>query len=219
MRLLLVEHNISVGEELRAALRQDAYQVDWLKDAGQAANVITHSEFAVIILSLDQKNPDNIVLLNQLRRKKNVTPVLVLEDTALLNNKIQVLDAGADDCLEKPFAVPELKARIRALMRRNYGQAASTLEFQGLKIDTQCRQVWYEDTLVDLSRREYALLMGLLARPGHVLSREKLADSLYGWETDIESNSIEVHIHQLRKKLYPGLIKTVRGMGYSVVSP
>lgn len=216
MRILIVEDDPTLGDGIKTALQREGYQADWLTDGKQALDELINNRFALIILDLTLPGMDGLELLTRLRAKKDTTPVLILTARDTLEDKIIGLDKGADDYLIKPFELAELKARVRALARRQTGQVDTIVEFQQITIDTVSRQVHYQEQTIELSRREYALLTELIAHPGRIFSKEKLEDSLYGWDLAVGSNSIEVHVHHLRKKLYPELIKTVRGVGYKV---
>jgi len=159
---------------------------------------------------------DGLEVLKRLRASANPVPVLVLTARDATSDRIAGLDAGADDYLVKPFDVAELKARLRALLRRSFNRPEPTLEYRGILLDPVNQQVSYQGAPINLPRKEFVLLHELIAQPGRVLTRDRLQQVLYGWDEEVESNALEVHIHHLRKKFFPELIRTVRGVGYLV---
>lgn len=218
MRVLLVEDDLLLSKGIKNALTRENFQVDTISDGNEALPAMQSGQFALIILDLTLPGMDGLEILKQMRNQQDQTPVLILTARDTLEDKISGLDLGADDYLSKPFELAELKARVRALIRRHTGQSQPLIEYQQLSINPASLEVKYKQAIVNLSRREFSLLIELVSHPGRVFSKEKLEDTLYGWDTYVESNSIEVHIHHLRKKLYPELIKTVRGVGYKVES-
>ncbi|WP_068830068.1 response regulator [Pseudomonas sp. BMS12] len=216
MRLLLVEDDKALGEGLRLGLRQEGYTVDWLQDGASAVHALLSEEFDLLVLDLGLPRLDGIQVLRQLRGSGSALPVLILTARDATEDRIAGLDAGADDYLVKPFDLDELKARLRALLRRSAGRAQVLIEHAGISLDPASQQVSYLGKPVPMTPKEYLLLHELLSQPGKVLTRERLAQSLYGWDEEAESNTLEVHIHHLRKKLFSGLIRTVRGVGYLV---
>ena len=216
MRLLLVEDDGDLGEGIRVALKGDGYTVDWLKDGASAVHALASETFDVAILDLGLPEVDGLDVLRQLRAGANPMPVLVLTARDATSDRIAGLDAGADDYLVKPFEVDELKARLRALLRRSLSRPQPVLEIHGVRLDPATQDVSFRGQPVSLARKEYLVLHQLLSQPGRVFTREKLEEALYGWEDAAESNAIDVHIHHLRRKLFPELIRTVRGVGYRV---
>jgi two-component system response regulator QseB len=216
MRLLLVEDDPALGEGIRTALKPEGYTVDWLQDGASALHALTHESFDLAVLDLGLPRLDGLEVLRRLRAEANPVPVLVLTARDATADRIAGLDAGADDYLVKPFDVAELKARLRALLRRSFNRAEPVLAYRGILLDPVNQQVSYQGNPVNLPRKEFVLLHELLAQPGRVLTRDKLQQVLYGWDEDVESNALEVHIHHLRKKFFPELIRTVRGVGYLV---
>jgi two-component system response regulator QseB len=216
MRILLVEDDRALGEGIRTALKPEGYTVDWLQDGASALHALSHESFELAILDLGLPRLDGLEVLQRLRAAGNPVPVLVLTARDATGDRIAGLDAGADDYLVKPFDVAELKARLRALLRRSFNRPEPTLEYRGIQLDPVNQQVSYQGAPVSLPRKEFVLLHELLAQPGRVLTRDRLQQALYGWDEDIESNALEVHIHHLRKKFFPELIRTVRGVGYLV---
>jgi Response regulators consisting of a CheY-like receiver domain and a winged-helix DNA-binding domain len=213
---LLVEDDPALGEGIRTALKPEGYTVDWLQDGASALHALTHESFDLAVLDLGLPRLDGLEVLRRLRAEANPVPVLVLTARDATADRIAGLDAGADDYLVKPFDVAELKARLRALLRRSFNRAEPVLAYRDILLDPVNQQVSYQGNPVNLPRKEFVLLHELLAQPGRVLTRDKLQQVLYGWDEDVESNALEVHIHHLRKKFFPELIRTVRGVGYLV---
>jgi len=216
MRILLVEDDRALGEGIRTALKPEGYTVDWLQDGASALHALSHESFELAILDLGLPRMDGLEVLKRLRASANPIPVLVLTARDATSDRIAGLDAGADDYLLKPFDVAELKARLRALLRRSFNRPEPVLEYRGILLDPVNQQVSYQGTPINLPRKEFVLLHELIAQPGRVLTRDRLQQVLYGWDEEVESNALEVHIHHLRKKFFPELIRTVRGVGYLV---
>jgi DNA-binding response OmpR family regulator len=216
MRLLLVEDDNALGSGVRAGLRQEGYTIDWLTDGASALHALQTEEFDLAILDLGLPRLDGLQVLQQLRAGGSTVPVLVLTARDATEDRILGLDAGADDYLVKPFDLNELKARLRALLRRSAGRPQVLIEHAGVVLDPTSQQVTYQGSAVALTPKEYQLLHELLSQPGKVITRERLVQTLYGWDEEAESNTLEVHIHHLRKKLSSDLIRTVRGIGYLV---
>ncbi|MEH6347646.1 MAG: response regulator transcription factor [Bermanella sp.] len=219
MRILLVEDDDLLGNGIKKSLTREGYQVDWLMDGKQGLAALKTETFDLVLLDLNLPGMGGLDLLDTIRKQQNQTPVLILTASDTLDEKIAGLDTGADDYLVKPFEMAELKARMRALSRRQHGHAEPNIEYGRLQVNPASMQVQLDGEEVVLGRREFTLLMEFVNHPGQILSRAKLEDVVYGWDGDVESNSIEVHIHHLRKKLYPEFIKTVRGMGYKAEKP
>lgn len=217
MRLLLVEDDDLLGDEIRRGLSQMNYTVDWLKDGQSALNALRTEHFDLIILDLGLPKISGMDVLGAIRSQGNITPVVILTAREALEDRILGLDKGADDYLAKPFDLGELSARIRALIRRSAGRADTLLSYQNVTLDPAAHVVTLNGKNVQLPRREFDLLHKLLENVGQVLSREVLMQSIYGWEVDVDSNALEVHIHNLRKKLNADYIKTIRGVGYMIV--
>mgnify|MGYP001145577010 FL=1 len=217
MRVLLVEDDRALARGIRVALRGEGYTLDWLEDGLEAAHALRSEQFDLVLLDLGLPRLDGMTLLRQLRaRSENAVPVLVLTARDGMDDRIQGLDAGADDYLVKPFDPEELKARIRALLRRSQGRVQPVLEFAGVTLDPSTQEVRYQGRSVAMTPMEYQLLHQLLIRPGVVVTRERLASALYGWQESGPGNTLEVLIHNLRRKLCSELIRTVRGVGYLV---
>ena len=217
MRLLLVEDDPALGEGIRVALKPEGYTVDWVQDGRSALHALTHERFDLAILDLGLSDMDGLDVLRRLRERQQAVPVLVLTARDATSDRIQGLDAGADDYLIKPFEVGELTARLRALLRRSFGRPQPVLEHGGVRLDPVSQEVSCRGEVVTLQRKEFLLLHQLMSQPGRVLTRDRLEEVLYGWsESAAESNALEVHIHHLRRKLYPELIRTLRGVGYRI---
>lgn len=216
MRILLVEDDDLLGDATKAGLTSDGYNVEWLKDGIQAESALKSSKFDGIVLDLGLPGKDGLAVLKSMRSRGDATPVLILTARDLVDDKIKGLDAGADDYLIKPFDLDELFARLRALIRRSLGRADPVIKIGSISLNPASHEVLFDNTIVDLSQREFSLLQLLIESSGHVLSRDYLEERIYGWNKDIESNALEVHIHHLRKKLGNSFIKTIRGVGYII---
>ncbi len=216
MRLLLVEDDAMIGEGLRKGLRQDGFSVDWVTDGAAADVALDAGHYDLLLLDLGLPRKPGLDVLRRLRQKNNPVPVLILTARDAVAERVAGLDAGADDYLVKPFDFEELEARIRALLRRRAGRTDALLRHGDITLNPATHEVMQKTLPVNLSAREFSLLQALMDRPGAVLSRAQLEEKLYGWDQEIESNAIEVHIHALRKKLGAELIKNVRGVGYMV---
>ena len=216
MRILLVEDDVMLGDGMVDALRSSGYTVDWLQQGIPALSALKSEEFAALVLDLNLPDIDGISLLRKLRREGQTLPVLILTARDALDDRVLGLDAGSDDYMVKPFALQELNARLRALVRRCKGQAQAVLEYGELQLFPASQQVTYRGEPVKLTPHEYKLLQELITQSGRVLSRDQLQQSLYGWDEGAESNAVEVHIHHLRKKFFPELIRNIRGVGYIV---
>ena len=219
VRILLVEDDELLGAGIRDALERARLTVEWVTDGRQALAALGTDDFDLVLLDLGLPGMDGIDVLRNLRGEGSATPVLVLSARDAPQQRVLGLDAGADDYLVKPFDVDELLARVRALQRRNRGAAINVIDHGALRLDPVSHSVTYEGRAVPLQRREYMLLEKLLQSVGQVLSRSQLEESLYGWHGGVESNSLDVHIHRLRRKLYPRVIRTVRGIGYVIDPP
>ncbi len=214
MRILLVEDDALLGDGLRAGLMLDGYGVDWARD-GEAARLAWLAEdYDACVLDLGLPRRDGLTVLKEMRARGKRTPVLILTARDTTADKVAGLDAGADDYLLKPFELEELQARLRALLRRASGASAPLLRQGDLALDPAARRVTLSDTPLNLSAREYALLHDFITHKGHIRSRQELENSLYAWGEEVESNTVEVYIHHLRKKIGAEMIRTVRGLGY-----
>lgn len=216
MRLLLVEDDIQLGDAIKVGLTQFGYTVDLLKDGDSAKLALSNEHFDLVILDLGLPKLSGLKLLQSIRNAGNAVPVIILTARDSIDDRVKGLDAGADDYMTKPFDMDELCARVRALIRRSSGRADSTIQYRNIELDPAAHSVTVDDIEINVPRREFSLLQKLLENCGHVLSREQLMQSIYGWEEDVDSNTLEVHIHNLRKKLNANFIRTIRGIGYMV---
>ena len=216
MRILLVEDDPQLGDGLAVGLRQAGFAADWVRD-GRAADLALETEtFDLVVLDLGLPRLAGIDVLKRARERGRTLPVLILTARDATGDKVAGLDAGADDYLVKPVDLEELAARIRALTRRSAGRAAPLLTRGDLALDPAAHSVTLAGQPVDLASREFSLLQILLENTGRVLSRSQLEQSIYGWNEEPGSNALEVHIHHLRRKLGSELIRTLRGVGYSI---
>jgi two-component system response regulator QseB len=218
MRILLVEDDPMIGKSLRQALQGDGYAVDWVQDgeAAHTALATTGDAYALVVLDLGLPRKSGLALLAQLRRAGNRVRVLVVTARDAVADRVAGLDAGADDYLTKPFSLDELTARMRALLRRDIAREDNLRRHRDIVLDVQAHRVTQGERSVELSAREFALLAALMERPGAALSKAQLEERLYAWGEEIESNAIEVHVHNLRKKLGADAIRTLRGVGYAL---
>lgn len=214
MRVLLVEDDPMIGESLRKGLRLEGFTVDWVQDGRGAELALETTDYALVLLDLGLPKKDGLSVLRGWRARDVATPVLILTARDAVPDRVAGLDSGADDYLVKPFDLSELLARMRALLRRQAGRARGWVEIGALRLDPVAHTVEYQGKPVALSAREFALLQALVDSPRAVLSREQLEERLYGWGEEVESNAIEVHVHNLRRKLSQQVIRTVRGVGY-----
>jgi two-component system response regulator QseB len=216
MRILLVEDDGMIGKAVRAGLVDAGFSVDWVKDGRSAAFALALGGHALAILDLGLPEIDGMSVLQELRSRGNRIPVLIASARDAIEDRIAGLNAGADDYVLKPFDLDELIARIRAVLRRHAGAAGPLLVCGSLVLDPARKTVTQDGVGIELSAREFALLEALMQRPGAVLSRQKLEESVYGWGEEVSSNAVEVHLHNLRKKLGSNVIRNVRGVGYRV---
>lgn len=216
MRLLLVEDDPMIGEAVQDLLRAEHYAVDWARDGDAADTALRTQPYDLVLLDLGLPKRDGLTVLRDLRARKIRTPVVVATARDAVAQRIEGLDAGADDYVLKPYDLDELLARIRALLRRAAGRAEPVYEHKGVCINPATREATVQGVPVVLSAREWAVLEPLIARPGMVLSRQQLEDKLYGWGDEVSSNAVEVYIHGLRKKLGAEVLLNVRGVGYLV---
>jgi DNA-binding response OmpR family regulator len=216
MRVLLAEDDSMLGDGLQVGLSQRGFQVDWVRDGQDAEFELSSGDYAAAVLDLGLPIKDGLDVLIDLRRRKISTPVLVLTARDTVPDRILGLDLGADDYLVKPVDIDELAARLRSLVRRSHGQIEGTLRCGPVVLSSASREVTLEGRVVSLSVREFDLLQALMLNAGRVLSRQQLEQRLYAGGSEVESNTIEVHIHFLRRKLNPAIVRTVRGVGYMV---
>ena len=218
MRILLAEDDELLGSGLDDALTRAHYAHEWVRDGQSALRAATTSDFDLVILDLGLPKLDGMEVLKQIRSRGKATPVLILSARDATRDRIQGLNAGADDYLVKPFDLEELLARVHAIERRRSGVSTNQLRRGELVLDLGAMSVIHAGSPVELPRREFMLLKKLMESPNRVFSRGQLEESIYGWEADVESNTIDVFVHHLRRKLYPEVIKTVRGVGYRIGS-
>lgn len=216
MRLLLVEDDVMIGEAIREGLKREGFAVDWVYDGESASQVLRTEEFDLLLLDLGLPRRGGLEVLTAARAHGQELPVLIITARDAVSDRVQGLDAGADDYLVKPFDLDELAARIRALLRRKSGRTAPAVEHRGVILDPARHRVTREGREIALSPKEFALLQLLMERPGTILSRARIEERLYGWGEEVESNAVEVHIHGLRRKLGADYILNVRGVGYRV---
>lgn len=217
MHVLLIEDDELLGEGVRAGLELAGCTVDWLQDGVSAQQALATGTFEVVVLDLNLPRKSGMQLLRELRAGGNAVPVLILTARDTVTDRVAGLDAGADDYLVKPFDLKELSARLRALNRRKPGASPDGVLRRGaLAFDPVARSVTLHGHTIDLSRRELLLLQALLENQGRILGTDSLQDKLYGWTGGVESNAVAVHLHSLRRKLGKDLIRTVRGVGYTI---
>jgi two-component system response regulator QseB len=216
MRVLLIEDDRMIAQGLQTALRQDGYTVDWMGDGNSAAEALHSSRFDLVLLDLGLPERDGLEVLRELRRRGDATPVLILTARDDVQDRIDGLDSGADDYIVKPFDLDEVSARMRSVLRRANGRGDPCIRAGGICLNPATHAVEQQGVPVQLSAHEYAVLEALLQRPGAILSRAQLEDRLYGWDTQVESNAVEVYIHGLRRKLGSEAIRTLRGVGYFI---
>ena len=216
MRILLVEDDPLLGDGIRVALQQAGYSVDLFTNGVEARHALDAESFDVMVLDLGLPQKDGLSLLREMRAAGFLLPVLILTARDTVADRVAGLDLGADDYMVKPFDLDELHARIRALLRRHSGRASPTIKYGSIELDPAARLVTLAGQYISLTAKEFSMLYLFLENVGHILSREQIEEKIYGWNDLVESNSTEVHIHHLRKKLGKELIITVRGAGYLI---
>ena len=214
MRILLVEDDPLLGDGVKAGLAQAGFAVDWVRDGVAAELAVKTAGHAAVVLDLGLPRLSGLELLSRMRAAGAKVPVLILTARDAVEDRVKGLDSGADDYLVKPFDLHELAARLRALIRRSGGEAAPRLRVGEVELDPAAHQAAFRGTPLELPTREFALLHAFMLSAGRVMTREQLAERLYAWGEEVESNAIDVHVHHLRRKLAPELIRTVRGVGY-----
>lgn len=219
MRILLVEDDRMIGEAVSVALRDAAYAVDWVRDGETALRTLDNQEHQAMLLDLGLPKRDGLEVLRKLRADGSRVPVVIITARDSVDARIKGLDLGADDYLVKPFDVNELLARLRAVIRRQGGQAAPSLGNGKVTLNPATHEARCGAAIVVLSAREFSLLHALLLRPGAILTRAELEERIYGWNEEVESNAIDFLIHGIRKKLGADVIKNVRGAGWMVEKP
>jgi DNA-binding response OmpR family regulator len=216
MRVLLAEDDDLLGDGLKTGLKQEGYTVDWVKDGQSAENALLDNEFDLVVLDLGLPKKAGLEVLKQIRSSGKHLPVLILTARDSVQDRVTGLDSGADDYLVKPFDLEELCARLRVLQRRTGGRSAPVIVHGKISLDPAAHKVLLNGEPINLSMREFVLLQHLMENIGRVIPRARLEEKLYGWDAEVESNSLEVFIHHLRKKLGTDFIRTVRGVGYMI---
>ncbi|MBU6398397.1 MAG: response regulator transcription factor [Rhodospirillales bacterium] len=216
MRVLLIEDDKQIGDGLVAALKAAGMAVDWVRDGVMALEALRDPAYAIGLLDLGLPGADGMTVLKAARQQGLETPILIITARDAIESRVTGLDLGADDYLVKPFEVPELLARMRALLRRRTGRATPRLSTGEAMLDTATHQFSCGGHTETLSAREYALMQILMERPGHIFSRAQIEDRIYGWGEEVESNAVEVLIHSIRRKFGKGVILNIRGAGWMV---
>jgi two-component system response regulator QseB len=219
MKILLAEDDPLIGNSVEQALRMENYAVDWVRDGRAAELALDSGTYALLLLDLGLPRQDGLTLLKKQRQKNNMIPVLIVTARDAVSDRVAGLNFGADDYLVKPFDLHELIARVRALIRRHAGRVQPEMVLGNLKLNQLTHDVSLDGKLIGLSQREFALLECLMENPGTVLSKEQLEERIYGWDEEVSSNAVEVHLHNLRRKLGSEWIRNVRGVGYKVAEP
>ncbi len=212
----MVEDDVMLGEGIVEGLKQHNYAVDLMQDGKMAELALDTEPYDAVVMDIGLPSKDGIAIVRSIRAKGNAVPVLLLTARDAVGDRVRGLDSGADDYLTKPFDLSELLARMRALVRRSVGRAEPKIKFESLELDPAAQTLTVNGEFIKLSRREFALLECLLENAGKVVSKTKLLEKLYGWDEEVDSNTLEVHIHNLRKKIQSKYIKTLRGVGYIV---
>jgi len=216
MRILIVEDDTLLGDGIRAGLSQNGYAADWVEDGDAAQTAMLTNDYEAVILDLGLPKVPGLEVLKKMRAQGNDTPVIILTAMDGVEERVKGLDSGADDYLTKPFDLEELTARLRALLRRRGGRSTPVITHGELIVDPASHSVTLSEKIIDISPREFTILQLLLENHGKVMSRSRLEEGLYAWNDEVESNTVEVHIHHLRKKLGAELIRTIRGVGYII---
>ncbi|MBE9607960.1 response regulator transcription factor [Chitinilyticum piscinae] len=215
MQLLLVEDDALLGDGIKEGLLDAGFVVEWLTDGQNAWHVLSQThQFDAVVLDINLPRMDGLTLLRQLRGKGDAVPVILLTARSEIEQRIEGLNCGADDYLPKPFALGELTARLHALLRRSHGHADATLRWRNLSLNPGKQQVLLDNQHLELTATEYRLLYLLMANAPHYLSRPQLEEKLFGWQSELESNSLDVHLSHLRKKLGNDTIRNQRGLGW-----
>ncbi len=219
MKILVVEDDALLLQGLILAMQSEGYACDGVSTAHEAVLCLANGHYSLIVLDLGLPDEDGLHLLTRLRREKYTQPVLILTARDTLEDRVAGLDTGADDYLIKPFALDELNARIRALLRRHHNQGDNEITHGNLTLNVTRRQAWLDNQLLDLTPKEYALLSRLMLKADSPVHREILYNDIYNWDNEPSTNTLEVHIHNLRDKIGKSRIRTVRGFGYMLVHP
>jgi DNA-binding response OmpR family regulator len=216
MRLLLIEDDPMIGDSIVEGLRSERYAVDWVRDGHGAMLALGDDVYDLILLDLGLPKQSGLDVLRRYRKDGGAARVLIITARDSTAERVEGLDSGADDYLVKPFDLEELFARVRALLRRQSGRSLPDIVHRGVTLKMATHEAFIDDAPLPLSAREFALLAALLDPPGQVMSKAKLEQKLYGWNEEVESNTVDVYVHRLRKKLGPDFIRNVRGVGYLV---
>lgn len=219
MKILLAEDDPMIGASVVRGLKLAGFVVDWVQDGRAARSALATNRYELLLLDLGLPLMDGVTLLKELRRGDSPIPVLVVTARDTVADRIYGLNLGADDYLTKPFDLDELVARIHALQRRHLGRKHPEMRLGRLCLNPISREASLDDKPLHLSQREFSLLAVLMEKPGTVYSREQLEDRLYGWDEEVASNAVEVHLHNLRRKLGPTWVRNVRGVGYKLIEP
>ncbi|MBC3918352.1 response regulator transcription factor [Undibacterium sp. CY18W] len=218
MRLLLVEDDPMIGESIQEGLRGENYAVDWVRDGRDADLAMIGVDYDLLLLDLGLPGKEGLDVLQGLRARGADMPVLIITARDSTSSRIQGLDGGADDYLVKPFDLDEMLARVRALLRRRVARTHSVIQHGSLVLNLASHEVTFDGAQVHLSAREFSVLRALLDNPGSVVTKSQLEEKLYGWNSEVESNAVDVYVHHLRKKFGTALIKNVRGVGYKIAA-
>ncbi|WP_027820851.1 response regulator [Paraburkholderia bannensis] len=216
MRILLVEDDTLIGSGLQQGLQREGFAVDWAQAGDAAALALRTAAYGLVLLDLGLPGQDGLTLLARLRQRNDDTPVIIITARDAVPERVAGLDGGADDYIVKPFALDELLARMRVVRRRQAGHSRTILDVGPLRLDPAQHRVWLREVEIPMTTREFALLLELMQQPDIVVSREQLEERMYGWNEEIGSNTIQVHIHNLRRKLGTQAIRNVRGVGYQM---
>lgn len=214
MRLLLIEDDKLIGDGINVGLSAYGYSVDWFSDGLQGQQALAMADYDAVILDLGLPKIDGLQILSQWRKEGHEEPVIILTARDAIEQRVKGLQCGADDYLCKPFALEELNARLQTIIRRTHGQTSSELVFEDIKLNLANRQVTKADQVISLTTKEVNILELFLLNANRLLSRDFLQEKIYAWDTDVSSNTVDVYIHNLRKKLGNKVIKTVYGAGY-----
>ncbi|MCR6477622.1 response regulator [Variovorax sp. RKNM96] len=217
MRTLLVEDDEMIGKSLVRGLERSGWAVDWVRDGLLAQSAMADGDYSCVLLDLGLPKADGLEVLRRARSLKDDTPILILTARDGLGQRVEGLDLGADDYLLKPFELPELLARMRAVVRRRHGASNSVIGSGNVQLDLTTREILHNGTREVLTAREFALMHAMLERPGAIFSREQLESRIYGWGEEVMSNAVDVIIHNMRRKLGADTIRNVRGLGWRVV--
>jgi len=219
VRLLVVEDDPLIGDGLVSGLSREGYYIDWVQDGEAGIHAFDANDYDLAVIDIGLPDISGLKVLEAARRKKNSPAILILTALDGVDNRVKGLDSGADDYLTKPFDMEELKARLRSLQRRLHGRREATITVGDVVLDPAASRVTLHGKPVQTSAKEFALLLHLMENAGRVQSKRQLEDTLYGWNDGVESNTLEVYIYQLRRKLGADFIQTIRGLGYVVEKP